>query len=114
MQIQYLPTVEAGARWFRAYYRRNPQLDFRRATSSLKAAEQTLKEFPFSAEPFEDYENVREQHILETPFSLLYTVAQDTIWIIDLRDTRGMRSAEVLSVFTRDLKTRYGIDPDRQ
>jgi hypothetical protein len=83
-------------------------------TPALKAAEQTLKEFPFSAERFEDYENVGEQRILETPFSLLYTTAQDIIRIIDLRDTRGMRSAEALSVFTRDLKTRYGIDPDRQ
>lgn len=35
MKIQYLLIVEAGARWFRAYYRRNPQLDFRKASAAL-------------------------------------------------------------------------------
>lgn len=114
MKIQYLLTVEPGARWFRAYYRRNPQLDFRKASAALRAAEQTLSEFPLVGERFEEREEVREQHILGTPFSLLYTVARDTIWIIDLRDTRGLRSAEALSVFTRELQARFGIDLDKQ
>jgi hypothetical protein len=111
MKIQYLLTVEVGARWFRSYYRRNPQLDFRKASASLRTAEQTLSEFPLVGERFEERENVREQQILGTPFSLLYTVARDTIWIIDIRDTRGLRSAEALSIFTRELQARFGIDP---
>lgn len=113
MKIHYLLTVEAGARWFRNYYRRNPQLDFRKASASLRAAEQTLGEFPLVGERFEERENVREQHILGTPFSLLYTVARDTIWIIDIRDTRGLRSAEALSIFIGELQTRFGIDPSK-
>ena len=84
------------------------------AKRALRAAEQTLSEFPLVGERFEEREDVREQHILGTPFSLLYTVARDTIWIIDLRDTRGLRSAEALSVFTRELQTRFGIDLDKQ
>lgn len=114
MKIQYLLSVEAGARWFRSYYRRNPQLDFRKASAALRAAEQTLSEFPLVGERFEERGDVREQHILGTPFSLLYTVARDTIWIIDLRDTRGLRSAEALSVFTRELRTSFGIDLNQQ
>ena len=110
MKIQYLLTVEAGARWFRSYYRRNPQLDFRKATAALRAAEQTLSEFPLVGERFEEREDVREQHILGTPFSLLYTVARDTIWIIDLRDTRGLRSAESLRLFSRELRARFEIE----
>ena len=110
MKIQYLPTVEAGARWFRSYYRRNPQLDFRRATAALRAAEQTLSEFPLVGGRFEEREDVREQQILGTPFALLYTVARDTIWIIDIRDTRGLRSAEALSLFSRELRTRFKFD----
>jgi hypothetical protein len=109
MKIQYLLTVESGARWFRSYYRRNPQLNFRKAAAALRAAEQTLSEFPFVGERFEERDGVREQHILGTPFSLIYTVAVDTIWIIDLRDTRGLRSAEALLLFSRALQARFGI-----
>lgn len=109
MNIQYLLTVEAGARWFRSYYRKNPQLDFRKATAALRAAEQALSEFPLIGERFEERDDVRERQILGTPFSLLYTVARDTIWIIDLRDTRGLRSAEALSLFARELQARFGI-----
>lgn len=110
MKIQYLPTVEAGARWFRSYYRRNPQLDFRKATAALRAAEQTLSEFPFAGERFEEREDVREQHIMGTHFALLYTVARGSIWIIDLRDTRGLRSAEALSLFARELRARLKVE----
>lgn len=110
MKIEYLLTVEHGARWFRSYYRRNPQLDFPKAISALRAAERTLSDFPLSGGRFEEREDVREQHILGTPFSLLYTIARDTIWIIDIRDTRGLRSAEALRVFTRELRERFGIN----
>ena len=113
MKIEYLLTVEHGARWFRSYYRRNPQLDFRNARASLRNAEQVLVLNPFAGERFEERENVREQHILGTPFSLLYTVARDTIWIIDIRDTRGLRSAEALILFTRELQARFGINPPK-
>lgn len=109
MKIQYLLTVEAGARWFRSYYRRNPQLDFRKATDALKAAEQTLSEFPLTGERFEERDDVREYHLHGTPFSLLYTIARDTVWVIDIRDARGLRSAEALRVFTRELRERFGI-----
>lgn len=113
MKIEYLPTVEAGAHWFRTYYRRNPQLDFRKAVAALRVAERTLSDFPLSAERFEERPDVREQHILGTPFSLLYTVARNTVWIIDIRDTRGLRSAEALSAFTRELQARFGIAGSR-
>lgn len=109
MKAQYLLTVETGARWFRSSYRRNPQLDFRKAMAALRAAEQTLSEFPFVGARFEEREDVREQQIQGTPFSLLYTIARDTIWIIDLRDTRGVRSAETLTLFARELRARFGI-----
>lgn len=113
MKIKYLLTVEHGARWFRSYYRRNPQLDYKRAVEALKTAERTLSDFPMSAERFEERDDVREQQILGTPFSLLYTIANDTIWIIDIRDTRGLRSAEALRAFTKELQDRFGIGTKR-
>lgn len=113
MKIQYLQTIEHGARWFRAYYRRNPQLDFHKATACLKVVERTLSDFPLSGERFEERQDAREQQILGTPFSFLYTVSRETIWIIDIRDTRGLRSAEALSLFTRELQVRFGILPNK-
>ena len=104
MKLEYLQTSEPGARWFRSYYRRNPQLDLAKAVTALRVAEMTLREHPFAGERFEDRENVREYSITGTTFSLLYTVATDTIWVIDIRDQRGLRSAEALRVFTYELR----------
>ncbi len=97
MRLRYLPTAEPGLRWFRFYYRRNPQLDHAKAIDALRRAEAMLAEFPFSGAVYEDFENVREQKVLRTPFSLLYSVARETVWIIDVRDQRGQRSAETLA-----------------
>ena len=54
--------------------------------------------------------DVREYKIIGTAFSLLYTVANDTIWIIDIRDQRGFRSAEALRYFNQELRQRLGLD----
>ncbi len=60
MRVEYLPTSEAGLRWMRTYYRRNPQLDVRRAAASLRTAEAILREHPAAGRRFEDFETVRE------------------------------------------------------
>lgn len=109
MEIKYLETTEPGLRWLRNYYRQNPELNFDKAIASLSQAEQVLSEFPQSGEQFEDFKDVREYQISGTAFSLLYTVARETIWIIDLRDTRGMRSAEVLKAFNTSLRKKYDL-----
>jgi hypothetical protein len=106
MRLAYLATSEAGLRWMRTYYRRNPQLDLRRAAASLGNAETILREHPAAGRRFEDYAKVREYPIQGTSFSLLYTVARDTVWIIDVHDQRGQRSAEALRDFTRQLRAR--------
>jgi hypothetical protein len=72
----------------------------------LRHAEAMLMEFPFSGAVHEDFEAVREQKILRTPFSLLYSAAGETVWIIDLRDQRGQRSAEALRQFLDGLRRR--------
>jgi ParE toxin of type II toxin-antitoxin system, parDE len=106
MRLRYLPTAEPGLRWFRVYYRKNPQLDRANAIDALRRAEAMLVEFPFSGAVYEDFEAVREQKILHTPFSLLYSVARETVWIIDLRDQRGQRNAEALGRFLDGLRRR--------
>ena len=106
MRLRYLATAEPGLRWFRRYYRKNQQLNLAKAIGALRRAEATLGEFPFTGEVYEDFEVVREQEILGTAFSLLYTVARDTVWVIDLRDQRGQRSAESLRRCLDDLRRR--------
>ncbi|MCW2285530.1 hypothetical protein M2323_003495 [Rhodoblastus acidophilus] len=104
MGVKYLPTAAYGLRWMRRYYRENPQLDLKAAAAALKHAERTLVEFPFSGERYEDFEEVRERQISGTSFSLLYTVSSETIWIIDVRDVRGNRSAEALREFIKTVR----------
>ena len=110
MKLEYLQTSEAGARWFRSYYRRNPQLDLAKAVASLRVAEMTLREHSMAGECFDDRESVREYPITGTAFALLYTVATNMIWVIDIRDQRGLRSAEALRFFARELRQRYALE----
>jgi len=39
----------------------------------------------------------------------LYTMKNETIYIIDVRDQRGLRSAAALQVFTTELREKYGL-----
>ena len=106
MKLEYLQTAEPGARWFRGYYRRNPQLDIRKAVAALKAAEQTLIAHPMAGERLDAPAEVRDYKIIGTAFSLLYTVRHETVFVIDIRDQRGHRSAEALRQFARELRNR--------
>ena len=63
-----------------------------------------LSGHPAAGRRFEDFETVREYLIQGMSFSLLYTVARDTVWIIDIRDQRGRRSASALRRFLRDAR----------
>jgi len=104
MKLCYLSTAEPGLRWFRAYHRKNPQLDHQAAIDALRRAEAALIEFPCSSVRYEDFDAVREYKIAGAAFSLLYAVADETVWIIDLRDQRGRRSAEALRRFIEALR----------
>ena len=108
-EIKYLETSEHGLRWMRTYYAQNPQSDFDKAIASLMTAETVLIGHPYSGSQFEDFDDVRQYQIGNTAFALLYTVARDTIWIIDVRDTRGMRSADAIKAFNAKIRKQYGL-----
>ena len=110
MKIQYLDTARPGLEWMRNYYRQHPQLNRAKALATLKLAEQTLVEFPSAGQAFGDVDNIREYRLTDTAFSLLYTVANKTIWIIDVRDGRGLRSALPLRNYARELRDKHGIE----
>jgi hypothetical protein len=112
MKLEYLQTAQPGARWFRGYYRQNPQLNLPKAVAALRVAESILREQPMAGTRVEGRSSVREYNITGTAFSLLYSVVADNIWIIDIRDQRGLRSAEALRTFTSELRQRFGLDKD--
>ncbi len=107
MHLRYLPTAEPGLRWMRDDYKRHPNLDIVAASAALTTAERTIASHPESAPCFEDFERVREYHIRGTHFALLYVVTAGQILIIDVRDTRGPRSADRLRKFLADRATLF-------
>lgn len=104
MDVAYLSTTQPGLRWMRDYYGRRSELDLRRAAVALRTAATVLREHPTAGRRFEDIEAVREHPIQGTPFSLLYTIARDAVWVIDVRDQLGQRSASALRHFLREFR----------
>lgn len=90
----------------RRYYRENVQLNVLKAVVSLRRAESVLADFPLSGTKYEDSETIREYNVQGSAFSLLYTIKGDTVWIIDLHDQRGYRSAEALRHYQSELRQR--------
>lgn len=109
IEIKYLETSEYGLRWMRSYYARNAQLEFEKVLAALKQAELVLKEHPYSGRKFEAFDNIRQYQIGHSAFALLYTVARQTVWIIDVQDTRGMRSADALRDFNKLIRNKYDL-----
>ncbi len=109
MKIVYLETTAPGLRWMRRYYQEQPQLNSDRVFSNFDAAKDRLREEPFAGHPFDDFDQVRELSISRSPFTILYTHRDDTIYIIDIRDTRGLRNADALADFTQRLRQKYRL-----
>lgn len=109
MKVVYLATAQPGLRWMKRYYREHPQLNDDRVYANFDAAIERLRSEPFAGHVFEDFDRVRELRISKSPFSILYTHQADTIYIIDVRDQRGLRSADALADFIERLKDQYGL-----
>jgi len=109
MKITFLETSSFGLRWMKMYYRKNPQLDSRKASSSFEKTQLLLMDQPLIGHPFDDVEGVREIKIINTAFSILYAYKNDAIYVIDIRDQRGMRSVEAIREFNRHLREKYGL-----
>jgi hypothetical protein len=110
MKIRYLETAKPGLVWMKRYFQTQPQLDQAAAFGNFEKAKLLLKQHPAAGAPFEDFRDVREIQITRSAFSILYTVLNETIFIIDIRDSRGLRSASALRKFTQELKEKYKVD----
>ncbi len=109
MRIQFLETSAVGLAWMKAYYGEQIQLDAGRVYESFDAALENLKQSPRLGQRFDGFDNVRELQIVHSPFSILYTVKGEAIYIIDVRDGRGTRSAEALATFNGILRKKYNL-----
>lgn len=109
MKLRYLETAKPGLVWMKRYYKSQPQLDGASAFESFEKAKQLLKQFPQAGEKYEDFDDVREIHITHSAFSILYTCIEDTIFVIDIRDSRGLRSTAALRRFTQELREKYKL-----
>lgn len=110
MRIIFLNTSVQGLTWFRQYYANRPELNADAAFDMMRRARQTISEFPFAARKFEGVAGVYEKKIPKTPFSILYTVRESTIFIIDIRDQRGFRSADAIDAFMEELRRKLKKD----
>tara|TARA_B110000977_G_scaffold186954_1_gene253511 strand:- start:2398 stop:2727 length:330 start_codon:yes stop_codon:yes gene_type:complete len=109
MNIQFLESANPGIRWMRRYFREQPQLDAQAASESYKNTRSLLKQEPYIGHVFDEIKGVFERRILKTHFSILYAVKADTIYIIDIRDQRGLRSANALRQYSQHLKEKYEL-----
>jgi len=100
MQIRFLETSEDGLRWMFRYYERVFPAGRKSGLHKYREAKKLLRDNPFGGHPFDDINGVRERTILRTPFSIIYTVRDDTIYVIDIRDQRGFRSVAGTERFT--------------
>jgi hypothetical protein len=109
MQLRFLETSQLGLRWMMLYYQNNPQLDKARALRSFDNALAFIKTSIPRKKTFAGLPDVWEGKVAYTPFSILYTIRGKTIYVIDVRDQRGNRSAEALRRFSAELAEKYGL-----
>jgi len=112
MNLVFLQTAQPGLRWMKRYYREQPQLNAERVMNSFDAALDRLAQDPFAGHTFDNYEQVRELPLARCPFSILFTRRDDTVYVIDVRDQRGLRSAAALQAFTAELRRTYNLNTD--
>ncbi|MBL4749303.1 MAG: hypothetical protein JKX71_01740 [Amylibacter sp.] len=91
------------------YYRQRPQLNREKAFNAFKIAQQNISSGMVGGHVYEDMENVYEYKIFGTAFSIIYTQRGEIIYVLDIRDQRGLRSATMLEAFNRRLRDRYGL-----
>jgi len=99
LKIEYLDTSEDGLLWMTRYYARVFSAGRKNGRAQFAKATQQLLENPLVGRKFDGLENIRECKITRTPFSIIYTVVGDVIYVIDVRDQRGLRMVAGLERF---------------
>lgn len=109
IRVQYLDTAALGLKWVRDYFRQQKQLNDMAAFEHYRNAIALLKQQPLAGRCFDGFDEVRELNVKNTAFSILYIYKYETIFVIDIRDQRGMRSAAMVVEFEARLRRKYGL-----
>ena len=109
IKIQYVESSAHGFRWLKRYFKMQKQLNSNAAFENFAKARALLKQEPLAGHIFDEIEGVRELKIQKSAFSILYTFKRDIIYIIDIRDRHGTRSADAIREFTDKLKGKYEL-----
>lgn len=91
MKLRFASSSEHGLRWMLRYYERVFPAGRKGAAQNYRKAKAQLLQEPYSGHPFRDHDGVFELMIRRSYFSIIYTVEGETIFVIDIRDQRGMR-----------------------
>ncbi len=101
MQIKFLDTAQDGLQWMFRYYDRAFTAGRKNGMEKYKGAKQLLRDNPYGGHEFDGMKEVRERNIVKTPFSIIYTVRDDIIYVMDIRDQRGVRPVAGLARFKK-------------
>ena len=100
MQIIYLRRALADMSWVRRYYSKVFPQGRVRANEQLTKAEQIISENPLAGKPSENVRGAREWVVGRTPFSLVYSVKNNSIEILRVVDNRSNWAA--VAVYDED------------
>ena len=92
MKIHFLETSQDGLRWMLRYYENVFPAGRKNGLMNYQNAKRLLRDNPFGGHEFDKMQDIREMRVVKTPFSIIYTVQGETIYVIDIRDQRGIRS----------------------
>ena len=104
MKIWILESAQQGLAWMKRYYYQQEQLNSKIAFENFIKTQELLYLHPYIGSLCDGYDAVREMKIAKTVFSIVYTLIGETIYIIDIRDQRGLRSLQALESFADELE----------
>ena len=91
MKIVFRKSCDADLKWFRTYYASVFPEGAIRAKTHFASTYKALSGHPFIGHPVEGVPHIREFHIPQTPFSLIYVVTENEILVLRLLDNRAER-----------------------
>ena len=91
MKIVFRKSCEADLKWFRTYYGSIFPAGAMRAKTHLSSIYKALLSHPFIGHPVEGAPHIREFHVPQIPFSVVYVVMENEIMVLRLLDSRAER-----------------------
>jgi plasmid stabilization system protein ParE len=88
VKVVYLKEAQPGLTWWNRYYRVTFPAGKSSAKQHFRKTKEYLKQNPRIGKPI-GIDNLRQLIIPNTPFVIIYRIADDTIEIVQIRDGRS-------------------------